>query len=77
MDENQTLGQWVAAGEAMLSNYTSVWLCSLLRCNERELRTLRLADIFAVPLAGMVAKRELSRWWSLNHREGVVSGRAR
>lgn len=57
-----TLQEWVDNGSAMLSNYTSAWCCQIARISERQLRALPLHDVYAIPMAGELAKREHDRW---------------
>lgn len=53
---------WVQRGNPMLSNYTACLCCKTLGITETALRDMELRDIFAIPVWGIVAKREIDRW---------------
>lgn len=57
-----TLAQYVKNGNPMLSNYTEAWACRIARINRKTLLAMQLDDIFKIPMAGEVAKREFDRW---------------
>lgn len=61
-----TLDDWVDFGNPMLSSYTAAWCCQVMCINEKQLRRMHLPDIWAIPGAGEVAKREYDRWMNNN-----------
>lgn len=60
--EEMKLSEWVKKGNPMLSNYTARWCCQVARITEKQLREMQLCDIWSIPAAGEVAKREYLRW---------------
>lgn len=61
-----TLQEWVDQGNPMLSNYTAAWCCKAAKIREKDLRTMELEDIYQIPMAGEVARREHLRWKQFN-----------
>lgn len=57
-----TLNEWVKQGNPMLSSYTAAWACQVARISINALRQMTLTEIFKIPMAGEVAKREVDRW---------------
>jgi len=54
-----TLDQWIKKGGCMLSNYTEAYCCYVKKIAPEVLRGMDLRDIFAIPGAGNVARREI------------------
>lgn len=71
------LSAWVKAGNPMLSNYTTAWACKTLNCREKDLRNMELEDIYRIPGAGEVAKREHLRWKQFNIIEEAIDNEKR
>jgi hypothetical protein len=61
-----TLQEYVNQGNPMLSNHTSAWCCQVAKIREKDLRQMQLEDIYLIPQAGEVAKREVLRWRQMN-----------
>lgn len=70
-----TLKEWVRAGGNMLSDYTRAYCCNILQIPTKKLREMPLEDIFRIPGAGEVAKREILRFATENKRQLVGAAR--
>jgi len=57
-----TLQEWVNKGNPMLSNFTTAWACQIKKIREKDLQAMELEEIYQIPQAGEVAKREILRW---------------
>ncbi len=60
------LQEWVDQSNPMLSNHTAAWCCQVAKIRERDLKAMELENIYSIPMAGEVAKREILRWRQFN-----------
>ena len=61
-----TLQEWVNEGNPMLSQMTAAWACQVAKIRGKDLRQMDLEDIYQIPMAGEVARREHLRWKQMN-----------
>ena len=70
-----TLQQYINQGNPMLSNYTSRWCCRERQIREKDLRAMELEEIYQIPMAGEVAKREVLRWKQFKTISDLIQNR--